>query len=42
MDDSMKMSLGEIDCDVMNYPRSYMGFFVDSDELSLCSTFFNS
>jgi len=38
----MKMSLGEIDCDVMNYMRSYMSFFVDCDELSFCNAFFNS
>jgi len=40
--DSTEMSLGEIDCDIMNYLRSYMCFFVDSDELSFCNTFFNS
>ena len=37
----MKMSLGEIDCDIMNYLRSYIDFFVDSDELSFCKIFFN-
>ena len=42
MDDSMKMSLGEIDCDVMNYLRSYMGFFVDSNEPLFFNEFFNS
>jgi len=42
VDDSTKMSPGEIDCDVMNYLRSYMGFFVDSDEPSFCNEFFNS
>jgi len=28
VDDSTKMSLGEIDCDVMNYMRFYMGFLL--------------